>query len=260
VATKAIRYLLGFTFLVTANLAAMPPLVFAQSVDDIVFMTENYPPFNFEKDGKLQGIATDLMVLILKKLDSKQTLEDFRLLPWARGYRLTLNQKNTCLFATTRTLEREKLFKWVGPITATSIGLIARKERKVKIQSLADLRDYRVGVVRSDIGEQLLVNAGVPLQDLDRVGGTDVTLTSITKLNKGRIDVWSYETNVAKWEIKAKGFRVEEYETVYVLKEGELYFAFNKDTPDSVIEKLQAALDSVVADGEYQKILDRYLN
>lgn len=237
----------------------MPPLVFAQSVDDIVFMTENYPPFNFEKDGRLQGIAADLMVLILKKLDSKQTREDIRLLPWARGYRLTLNQKNTCLFATTRTAEREKLFKWVGPITTTSIGLLARKERKVKIQSLADIKDYHVGVVRSDIGEQLLVNAGIPLQNLDRVGGTDATLTSITKLNKGRIDVWSYETNVAIWEIKAKGFKVEEYETVYVLKEGELYFAFNKDTPDLVIEKLQAALDSVVADGEYQKNLDRYL-
>jgi polar amino acid transport system substrate-binding protein len=259
VATKTIRYFLGFTFLVTASLAAMPPLVFAQSVDDIVFMTENYPPFNFEKDGKLQGIATDLMVLILKKLDSKQTREDIRLLPWARGYRLTLNQKNTCLFATTRTAEREKLFKWVGPITTTSIGLLARKERKVKIQSLADLKDYRAGVVRSDIGEQLLVNAGIPLQDLDRVGGTDATLTSITKLNKGRIDVWSYETNVAKWEIKAKGFKVEEYETVYVLKEGELYFAFHKDTPQELLQQLQNALDALKAQATYQNIIDKYL-
>lgn len=250
---------MGLTLLVTVGMAATPPLIFAQSVDDIVFMTENYPPFNFEEDGRLQGISTDLMVLILKNLDSKQTREDIRLLPWARGYRLTLNQKNTSLFATTRTAEREKLFKWVGPITTTSIGLLARKERKIKINSLADIKKYRVGVVRSDIGEQLLVNAGIPLQNLDRVGGTDATLTSITKLNKGRIDVWSYETNVAKWEVKAKGFKVDEYETVYVLKEGELYFAFHKDTPEGLLQQLQDALDVLKAQGAHQKIIDKYL-
>ena len=59
--------------------------------------------------------------------------------------------------------------------------------------------------------------------------------------------------------LKANGFNPADYESVYVLNSKELYFAFHKDTPDSVIEKLQAALDSVKADGEYEKILDRYL-
>ena len=33
----------------------------AASVDDIVFVTENYPPFNFEKDGDLQGVSVDTL-------------------------------------------------------------------------------------------------------------------------------------------------------------------------------------------------------
>jgi len=39
----------------------------------------------------------------------------------------------------------------------------------------------------------------------------------------------------------------------------DLYFAFHIDTPDAVIEKLQAALDTIKLDGEYEKILNRYL-
>ena len=31
----------------------------AQSLDDLTFITEEFPPFNFERDGKRQGIAVD---------------------------------------------------------------------------------------------------------------------------------------------------------------------------------------------------------
>ncbi len=256
--SKSIRHFL-FTFLVMLGIAATPVSVFPQTVDDLIIMTENYPPYNFEKEGKLKGISVDLIASILKRVGSKQTVEDIRLLPWARGYLLVLNQKNTSLFSTTRTAEREELFKWVGPITTTTIGLIALKERGIKISSLDDLENYKVGVVRSDIGEQLLVNAGVPLQELDQIGGLDVISTSITKLTKGRIDMWSYETNVALWEIKAEGLSVDDYEIVHVLKEGELFFAFHKDTPEELLQQLQSALDALKADGTYQTIIDKYV-
>jgi polar amino acid transport system substrate-binding protein len=256
--SKSIRHFC-FTFLLTLGFSTVPVSVFPQTVDDLVLMTENYPPYNFEKDGKLKGIAIDLMASILKRVDSRQTVEDIRLLPWARGYQLTLNQKNTSLFSTTRTTEREKLFKWVGPITTTTIGLIALKERGIKISSLDDLKNYKVGVVRSDIGERLLVNAGISLQELDQIGGLDVTSTSITKLTNGRIDMWSYETNVALWEIKAEGLNADDYEIVHVLKEGELFFAFHKDTPEELLQQLQSALDTMKADGTYQSVIDKYV-
>ena len=52
---------------------------------------------------------------------------------------------------------------------------------------------------------------------------------------------------------------VSEFEAVYLLKEGELFIAFHKSTPDSLIEKYQAALDKVKAGPKYQQILDKYL-
>ena len=39
----------------------------AQSVDELTIITENYPPYNFNKDGELRGMAVDLMVEMLKR-------------------------------------------------------------------------------------------------------------------------------------------------------------------------------------------------
>jgi len=225
-------------------------------VDDIVFMTEQYPPYNHEEDNKLQGIAVDTLALMLQRAGSKQTREDIEMLPWARGYKRVQLEPNTCLFSTTRTEEREDLFKWVGPIGPITVGLIARKERGIKIDSAEDMKKYKIGTIRDDVAELYLVNAGISVDNMDRVAET---ILNIKKLNRGRIDLWAYGESGAMWELKANGFSPADYESVHVLHSQELYFAFHKDTSDSAIAKLQAALDSIKADGEYDKILDRYL-
>jgi len=228
----------------------------AESVDDIVFMTEQYPPYNLEKDNKLQGIAVDMLALMLQRVGAKQAREDIKLLPWARGYKRVLSEPNTCLFSTTRTEEREHLFKWVGPIASGQVGLIARKDRNIKIDSVKDLERYKIGTIRDDVAELYLVDTGISVDDMERVAET---VLNIRKLNRGRIDLWAYGENVAMWEFKANGFNPADYESVHVLSRQNLYYAFHKDTSDSVIQKLQAALDTIKADGTYGQILDRYL-
>jgi polar amino acid transport system substrate-binding protein len=231
--------------------------VIAASVDDIVFMTEQYPPYNHSEDNELKGIAVDILSLMMERTQSLLTRDDIKLLPWPRGYKRILSEPNTCLFSTTRTEERESLFKWVGPIAPNTIGLIAKKESNINITINDDLKNYKIGTIRYDIAETHLINAGIEEDSLDRVASTG---PNIKKLNLGRIDLWGYGVNVAMWELKAYGLNPEDYELVYTLDDSrELFFAFNKDIPDSVIHELQTALDTIKADGEYQKILDNYL-
>ena len=173
----------------------------AASVDDVVFMTEQYPPYNLEADNSLQGIAVDTLALMLLRTGSTQVREDIELLPWARGYKRVLSDPNTCLFSTTRTEERENLFKWVGPIAPNTVSLIAKKERNIKIDSAQDLKKHKIGTIRDDVAEQYLANAGIGLNDMERVAES---ILNIKKLNRGRIDLWAYGENVAMWEIKGK--------------------------------------------------------
>lgn len=142
-------------------------------------MTEQYPPYNFEKNGKLRGIAVDLMVLMLDILGTEKGRGSITLVPWTRGYRRVQSTPNTCLFSMTRTETREKLLKWVGPIGVNRVVLMARRDRNIRIRTLADCED--------------------------------------------------------------------------------LYYAFHKATPDSVVQRLQGALESLKASGMYNRLLDQYL-
>jgi len=231
----------------------------AQTLDDLTLITENYPPYNFHKDGELRGIAVDLIVEMLERAGSKLERASIKLWPWARGYRQVLRKQDTVLFSTTRTAEREKLFAWVGPIAPTTIGLIAHKSRKITVREIEDAKKFKIGVIADDVGEQLLIKEGFDTRNLDRVSGSDVTLLSIKKLSVGRIDLWSYERNVAMWEIKDKGFSPDDFEVVHVLGGGELYYAFNPETSPALTSQLQRALDQMKADGSYDRIFESYV-
>ena len=231
---------------------------FAGSVDELVIITETYPPFNYEQKGNLQGISVEIMGLILKKAGSKLTIKNIQLLPWSRGYKNVQNVKNTCLFSTTRTPERENLFKWVGPIISNKNVLIALKAKNIKIQSINDCKKYKIGVVSDDIGEQLLLKEGFKKEALDRIGGTTAITQSIQKLIRGRIDLFSYSEAVVQWEIKNLKKNPGDFETVYTLSEGQLYYALNKETSDAVISQMQKALDELKRGDEIKGIIQKY--
>jgi len=130
--------------------------LYSSNIDKVKIFTENYPPYNMEVNGQLKGISVDILEAMMKQMGSKRTIADFKLKPWASGYKITSMKKNTMLFSTTRTEQREKLFKWVGPIIATKIGIIAPKDKKIKINNTKELNNYKIGAVLKDIGEQLL--------------------------------------------------------------------------------------------------------
>ncbi len=80
---------------------------------ELTVITENSPPLNYKKNGKVTGVATELVQEIMRRTGKVYSIE---IMPWARGYRLALKKPNIVLYSTVRTKSREKLFKWVGPI------------------------------------------------------------------------------------------------------------------------------------------------
>ncbi|MCP3942134.1 MAG: ABC transporter substrate-binding protein [Desulfobacteraceae bacterium] len=230
-------------------------VVFATGFPKLLIATEEYAPYNFKKDGKVQGIAVDMMVELLKKVGSSQSLKDIKLGSWARGYKNVLEKPNAVLFSTTRTKEREGLFKWVCPINTLITEAIALKSRNIKITSNKELLNYKIGTVRDDVGDQLVITAGVPKDKLDRVSSYEV---NIKKLNGGRIDLYiSSMSNVTVYANKM-GIDPDRFESVYVLDESHLCYAFNKGVSDDVINKLQTAYNELIADGTFDKISKKY--
>ena len=226
----------------------------ANSINDINIRTENYPPFNYmDENNTLKGISIEVLSLMLKKLDSNVSIKDIKFLPWARAYKQTLHDNNGMIFSIMRTWQREKEFKWVGPISTKTVVLLAKKDKNIKLHSLKDAKKYKTGVILNDIGDILLEDRGF---DLDKVGGLNAIKILANKLNSNKIDLlaYSYQSDIQHNDI------LDKFKIVYKLKEDGLYFAFNKAISEKVVQKFQNALDLVKKESKYQKIFNKYLN
>ncbi|MBU3914153.1 transporter substrate-binding domain-containing protein [bacterium] len=246
-------------FLLIIGLCVLMVSTVLADMPQLKIYTEQYEPYNFvDKNNKsrgVQGIAVDLLVEMLEKAGSSQTIGDIKLVPWARGYKELQENSDTLLFSTTRTEQREKEFKWVCPIAALKTEMIALKSKHIVIKNPNEFGNHRIGSVRDDVGEQLIVKAGVPLEKLDR---TSQYINNIKKLELGRIDLY-----VGSWEsvltlCKIHNIDPTVFEPVYTLNVSYLCYAFNRNTSDTVIDKLQSALDKIFASGRMDELRKKY--
>ena len=102
---------------------------------DLQLYTEDYPPLNFSRAGQPAGLGVEVVEELLKRTGHTATIS---VVPWARGYQKTLSESNSGLFVTMRTAEREKLFKWVGPIAVAVTSIYALKGSGLTIHNLDD--------------------------------------------------------------------------------------------------------------------------
>jgi len=240
-------------------LLIVSPLWAEMTPNDITYYTEDYPPYNFVQEGKKTGFATDILLKIFEKLNLQKTVKDIMVVPWARGYNYVQKKNNVCLFTMSKTEERVKKygFRWVGPVTSSKSVLIAKTNQQIKISSMQDVKKYRVCAIRDDISEQIIVNMGYPM---NKVGRTANAVSIMKKLLKDRCQLWSYGNIAAQWMIIKNGFKPGDFEVVYPLTEVQYtYYAFNKNTPDSVVVPLQKAFDELNTEGVVDQLISKYL-
>jgi polar amino acid transport system substrate-binding protein len=111
----------------------------AVSAKDLTYITEQYPPYNYQEDGKLQGISVDLLEKMWEILGVNLNRSVILFLPWTEGYKKMFTENNTVLFSIDRSPEREELFKWVGPMGLDRTVLLTKADRNISISSLKDL-------------------------------------------------------------------------------------------------------------------------
>ncbi len=230
----------------------------AQSLENITWLTEEYAPYNYTENGVVKGIAVDILVAVWKKINLNKTAADIKVYPWARGYKMVQEDPGVCLFSMTVTEPRKELFKFVGPLAGSDITIIAPKAKGLKIGSIDDLKKpgLKLGAVREDVGEQLLIAAGIAAVAIDQSNNAE---TLVKKLDAGRMDAVAYGFDTARYNMKLLGIDSNRYETVFMLKQGEMGFAFHKNVDPAVITTMQKALDELIADGTTAAIIKKYL-
>ncbi|WP_445261325.1 substrate-binding periplasmic protein [Pseudomonas sp. RL_15y_Pfl2_60] len=222
----------------------------------MVLLTENFPPYNMAINGKnfaqednLDGIAVDIVREMFKRAGIQYNLT--LRFPWDRIYKLALEKPNYGVFVTARLPEREKLFKWVGPIGPDDWVLLGRGDSTITLNNLEDAKQYKVGAYKGDaIAEHLQQQGLTPVTALrDQLNAT--------KLVSGQIDLWATGDPAGRYLAKQEG--ISGLKTILRFDTAELYLALNKEVPDEVVQKLQAELDKMRKEGFVDDTLNSYL-
>jgi polar amino acid transport system substrate-binding protein len=235
-----------FAIAVLLALCAMPA---AYGQPKLYLATENAAPSSMLEGGRVVGIGTDKVRAIMQRAGIAYTIE---LLPWKRAYTAALERSDACVFSTTRTPEREALFKWVGPIDEAKWVLVARAGSGVRLRTLEDARRYRIGTYNGDARDQFLRERGFTVDP-----APDDMLNPL-KLKMGRIDLWA-----ASWR-RSGNFVLErngwdkQLVPLLVFNRIQVFLACNREVPDALVERMNAALDAVGRDGTLRRIEHKY--
>ena len=218
---------------------------------ELNIMTENLPPLNYLKNGVLVGPSVEIVKEIQRRVGST---EQIRVFPWARAYKMALEEENVVLFGMTHSKQRENQFKWIGPLATKRDILVAKKETGIKINSLEDAKKVKnIGTLRDDTRERFLASHG--FRNLEPVSDEQ---KNAHKLFLGRIDLWAYKKPGLKTICDLAGVDYNEIEEVYHLREINVDIAFSKKTSDSIVKKWRHAFNEMLADGTITKIRKKW--
>lgn len=222
----------------------------AEPMPSLTLTTESYPPNQMMVNGQLTGLVTDKV----REMMARARI-DYRILilPWLRAYSMAQTQANHCVFNTAHTPDRDKLFKWVEPVTYADWTLFGLAGRQFTINTLEDARRYVIGTYNGDVRDDYLKERGFTVDT-----AIEEALNP-RKLMAQRIDLWAANRLVGNDLLRKAGLtrQIVPVHTFFRVTGG---LACNLATPDTVIISLRQALAGMISDGTTAKIEQRYSN
>lgn len=220
-----------------AALLLMLPV--AAGAQGVRIVGEHLPPSSMMEGNVVVGRETMKVREIMARAGIGYAIE---LLPWKRAYAQALREPDTCIFSTSRTQEREALFRWIGPLNEAEWVLYGLAERRLALRTLDDARGLVIGTVLGDARDDYLRQRGL------NVAPVTQEWLNPQKLLLGRIDLWAVGMAVG-----SKPFLGKEWEGKVVplltFNRVQTYLACNKQLPEAQAAAMQRAAAAMRRDG-----------
>ena len=236
--------------LIVAICVAGPRVSLAQTVN---LLTEDAYPFQYLENKQLTGMAVEVVNEVFKRAG---VVHKDELMLWKDAYDRVQMYPNTCIYSTARTENREKLFKWIGPIVENKWAAFAKKGFKGSLSRGEDFNQYRVGVLKGDAKERYLKDLAVTFRVPEVDDAANPPKLTLNRTAPDKIDLWvtGYYTGAHV----ATKIGVNDIFPVWVFKTSDNYLACQTSLPQATVEKLQQALDAMKRDGTHAAIVARY--
>ncbi len=216
-------------------------------------VTEENPPFNYTENNKLTGLSTDVIMEMGRRANVPMT---FAVMPWPQGYEQTQRKPETCIYSTVRLENRERIFKWVGPLATNAWGLFAKGGFNDPVKTLADARPYRIGGVTNDAKVAWLRDHAVTNIVAVREDKQIPPMLTLDRKQFNGVDLWV--TGIRAEKIVAANAGVKDIKLVLKFNEVSYWLACHPGIPDGTVKGLVDALAAMTKDGTLQKIARAY--
>ncbi|MGH3312029.1 MAG: transporter substrate-binding domain-containing protein [Streptomyces sp.] len=212
-----------------------------------------YPPFQFERKGKIVGFDVAMIDLVAKELGVKQVVIDKSFETIKTGADLNARTCDVAAAGMTITDERKQNLDFSAPYFDATQALLTRKG--VEAKSLDDVKSQKLklGSQSSTTGEDFARKAGVDSKSYE---SSDAELNG---LRTGQVDVIVQDLPVVQnWLKDAK--TSAKFELSGNLDTGEQYgFAVKKGGSPALLKKIDGAIAKAKKDGTYQKLYEKWI-
>lgn len=222
-------------------------------VHPLEFVTEEFPPFNFNNNGRADGFSSELIRELLRreKLDAPETV-----LPWPRAYRMAQNNANVGIYSLVRSPEREKLFQWIGPIGNLDSKAYVKRDSTLQLTTLDDARAAKHIIVLRD---------GYHAQKLMQLGYTNLVMANnpteglrLLLVSSDRSVLILPSTAILE-ALRRTATPADAIKPILNVMKAQVYIGFSLDTPSTLIGRLQHQLDAMKSDGSFAAIYQKWL-
>lgn len=210
--------------------------------------TEYSAPGSMQDGGNIVGSATDKVREALARSALAYSID---MQPWKRAYTAAVLRPDGCVYSTTRTPEREQLFKWAGPTDEGEWVLLGRADRQYKLKTLEDARGLRIGTYHGDARNDYLRSRGYLVDPAPN------DMINPPKLMMNRIDLWAAGLRRGSAVLALNGWSGK-IVPVLTFNHVKLYLACNLAVPDATIAKLNAAFEAMERDGTARRLERKY--
>ena len=210
--------------------------------------TENSPPLIMLENGKITGRTTDRIRLLMERAKVSINIDAF---PWRRAYAMAVQNHDTCVYPTTRTPDRENIFKWVGPIAVTEWVLYSNTSRQIKLKTLEDALPYTIGTYYGDARDDFLRAKGFKVESVSD------DLLNPQKLLLNRIDLWATGVPKAALLIYQNGWE-DKITQVLSFNKVDLFLACNPAVSAKLIEELNNTIQVIQREGGFKITDEKY--
>lgn len=226
-------------------------------------MTLEAPPMVIVDDDTITGMAADLAVAGLIRAGFEPFIE---IAPWQRAVYMTRHGLADALFYAVYNDERAKYFHY-PEIPLFTIDLVALKRTDSDIVITPDFK----GLNRWNLGIGRGFAYGPKLQKFmdkarfNRIEPTTSNDLNFRKLLDNRIDILVADKALARYFLEQKeslgraDYVRNQNGEIYVFDQLKAYLVFSRKTSTALDAKhFTEALESMIEEGTYQKIIDKY--